>query len=98
MKAIKVNSENEILCPVCGGNFLHHSSVNVFTRDSEDGPGTSALSTHEGISITRKDDKEIYGRRDAIQIEFWCESCGENASPKRLIINQHKGNTLIQWL
>jgi formylmethanofuran dehydrogenase subunit E len=76
---------------------LHHSSVNVISRDSEDGPGISALSDENGIHVKRVDAEQIYGRRDVIEIEFWCESCGENAPKKRLRINQHKGNTLIQW-
>lgn len=95
---VEINSENEILCPDCGSNYTHHLSVNVVTRDSEDGPGTSALSTAEGVSISRVDADQIYGRRDVIEITLWCESCGENVQKKKLVINQHKGNTQIQWV
>lgn len=95
---VKINSENEILCPDCGNNYMHHTSVNVITRDSEDSSGTSALSTAEGVSVSRVAADKIYGRRDVIEIELWCESCGEGAPRKKLVINQHKGNTQIQWL
>ena len=94
---VKINSENEILCPNCGKNFMHHSSVNVINRDSEDGPGTSALSNDDGVHITRVGANEILGRRNVIEIELWCETCGENAPKKKLIINQHKGTTEIKW-
>lgn len=95
---VKINSENEILCPDCGNNYTHHTSVNVITRDCEDGPGTSALSTYEGVSVSRVEAGKIFGRRDVIEIELWCESCGEDAPKKKLVINQHKGNTQIQWV
>ncbi len=95
---LKINSKNEIVCPDCGGNFIHHSSVNVITRDSEGGPGTSALSNDDGVHIARVEANKIFGRRDVIEIELWCETCGENAPKKKLIINQHKGNKEIQWI
>lgn len=95
---IKINSDNEILCPMCGGNLMHHSSVNVITRDSEDGPGTSTRSNDDGVFITRIEANEIFGRRGEIEIELWCETCGENAPKKKLAIKQHKGNTKIQWV
>lgn len=97
MQPIKVNTENELLCPVCGSNFTHQSSVNVITRDCEDGPGTSAVCDESGVKVARVESEKIFGRRDAIEIEFWCESCGETAPTKKLIINQHKGCTQIQW-
>ncbi len=94
---VDINEENEIICPVCRGNYMHHSSVNVIIRDSEDGPGTAALSNNDGVSVKRVESNDIVGRRDVIEIELWCETCGENSPSKKLVINQHKGNTQIKW-
>ncbi|MBC8497160.1 MAG: hypothetical protein H8D37_05815 [Chloroflexi bacterium] len=95
---VKINSNGEVLCPKCGGNFLHQSSINATFRDSEDGPGTSVLSNKRGVHIERSKTDKIFGRRDVVEIDFWCESCGkENVLPP-LIIYQHKGRTHMEWL
>ena len=93
---IKINSNDELLCPDCGNNYTHHSSVNVIMRDSEDGPGTSAISSIKGVAVSRVESSQIPGRRDVIEIQLWCEQCGSD-DPKTLRIMQHKGNTEITW-
>jgi len=93
---IKINSNNELLCPDCGGNYTHHTSVNVIVRDSEDGPGTAALSTHNGVTVSRIEANKIPGRRGVIEIQLECEVCGSE-DPKVLTIMQHKGNTHVEW-
>lgn len=29
---IKTNEQGELLCPSCGGNYLHHERVTVYDR------------------------------------------------------------------
>ena len=92
---IKVAYDNVLLCPKCDGDNLHHSSVEVIVRDGEDGPGTSALSSRDGTTVSRVDASEIIGRRNAMVVSFWCEECGD--LDERLSIYQHKGCTIIDW-
>lgn len=92
---IKVERDT-LLCPVCEEEWLHQRAARVVFRDGEDGPGSLAISTREGINISRVSDSEIPGRRDAIEIDFSCEIC-EDESVKTLLIMQHKGQTVIDW-
>jgi hypothetical protein len=79
---------------MCGGINLHHESVIAIFRDTQDGPGTSVESDHDGVSVTRMADNEIPGRRDVVVITFMCEK----GCPKaRLVIAQHKGTTMFEW-
>lgn len=83
-----------LLCPACGGNYLSHGEVQVFTRDDEDSE-TGLFVAVEGLSFTA--DRDISGtpsqRRDGIVIFFSCEQC--DAAPV-MKIRQHKGQTLIE--
>lgn len=104
---------DQLLCPRCndpGG--LHHSSVRIYSRDSEDGDGLlttvhgndQAPIEHRpwkdwprfarGSSVSRVEAKGILGRRDVIEIDFWCE---QGCKPSTLILMQHKGKTLLEW-
>jgi len=38
---------------------------------------------------------DMIGRRDAISLTFECEECG--LLDAKLVIQQHKGHTLIYW-
>ena len=40
------------------------------------------------------DAPEFEGRRDAVILYVWCESCGHRGE---LIVRQHKGATEIYW-
>lgn len=93
---IKINANDELLCPDCGNNYTHQMSVNVIMRDSEDGDGTAAFCSRKGVEVSRLESSKIAGRRDVIEIQLWCEQCGED-EPKILRIMQHKGNTEVTW-
>jgi len=88
--------EDTLLCPNCGGNFLHQEAVRIMNRDSEDKDGMMVeVGTNSEVSIRRIKSADIDGRRDVLRIRFSCEGCiGE----KILRIMQHKGTTLIEWL
>lgn len=94
-----------LMCPLCGGENMHHERVQLFVRDAEDRDGmlvtvgaTGDIDgrkyTPQGMVLNRMASKEMPGRRDAIHIHFWCEQC-EGKSV--LHIAQHKGLTLVSW-
>lgn len=83
-----------LLCPSCGGNYLHHEKVEIFERieDADDG---IHISVSDGTATV---DKNLIdnpsSRRHGLIIHFTCEHCP--ATPIMTII-QHKGNTWIDF-
>lgn len=104
----KVWYHNELLCPVCNGNNLHHNAVIHYhrTEDADAVRVTSVEGDEFNSSIVpNKTSGNPSSRRDGIAIEFWCENC--HAMPEetdtefpayfRLQIQQHKGTTYFDW-
>lgn len=96
---------NTLLCPCCGGEYLHHESVKVYDRN-EDAKQTRVTMVGSTIAVATTDSERSgnpSSRRDGLSIDFWCESCSgydENKPPAktmRLHILQHKGNTYLRW-
>jgi hypothetical protein len=99
---------NELLCPVCNGNNLHHNAVVNYHR-IEDAKivrvtyveGSEFNSAHMPNETSGNPSR----RRDGVAIEFWCENChgaaeDTDAEPPayfRLQIQQHKGTTYLDW-
>ena len=104
----KVWYDNELLCPVCNGNNLHHNAVIHYHR-REDEEIVRVTSVEGGEFVSSLMPNETSGnpssRRDGIAIEFWCENCHSElngANPEysnyfRLQIQQHKGTTYLDW-
>jgi hypothetical protein len=89
---------NNIICPACDGENLHHDTVTVFDRGTEESPTTatviergSRISTITGAQAERSNPSS---RRHGITIRFWCEHC---AAVSELTVAQHKGCTLLDW-
>lgn len=87
-----------LLCPRCGGDYLHHGQVEVFARTEDAAVG---LHTTAGAGDTRVD-RDLGGnpsaRRHGVTIAFSCELCDEAAQGVlRLTIAQHKGQTFLAW-
>lgn len=104
----KVWYDNELLCPVCNGNNLHHNSVIHYHRREDE--ETVRVTYVEGAEFSSSlVPNETSGnpsrRRDGIAIEFWCENCHAMAEDTdkefpayfRLQIQQHKGTTYLDW-
>ncbi len=87
--------DGAIRCP-CGGDHLHHQTIEVFTRDGEDAPqGTVVMVRHHQASVRRDSMTDCpSGRRSGIRIRFECESCDQK---RALVLVQHKGHTLVEW-
>lgn len=96
---IKTNSKDwdDLLCPRCGGNYLHHGSVIIRNRLKEDGPVEVIAIT--GVSeVSRAAVPLAWGRRQDLTIGFACENC-DGASEENLFLHivQHKGQTFMFW-
>ena len=91
------NVDRPLLCPRCGGEYLHHECVTVFNR-SEDNEETVVTEVSAAMTITKlqasNEARNPSSRRDGLAILFWCEYC-----PFRheLTIAQHKGRTFVDW-
>jgi len=96
---ISIDSESSLLCPLCKGNLLHHKRVEVFERNAEESKSGSHVVVDlftdykPEISVTPSMRGNPSGRRGAILINFWCETCRQTSVLK---ISQHKGQTFIQ--
>lgn len=96
---VEIDCDRILICPSCGSDNLHQQRALLFGR-SEDANGTI-----ESFSFPDGDNERLAnapasmfpGRRQAVLIEFWCESC-EDAGRWMLRIMQHKGSTFVEWV
>jgi hypothetical protein len=79
------HGESNIVCPNCKSDFTHVEHVGTLIG-SDDNEATLA---YEGTSPTGT----TPGRRSAVEVVFSCESCPEHFA---LVIQQHKGNNLVE--
>lgn len=95
---VTISGDCILCCPRCGGDNLHHGSVQVFNRRQEDGPSSAVLiPIREGPRVGAPSDNPS-ARRNGLLINFFCETCGEApAEDLTLEVIQHKGNTFVRW-
>lgn len=85
-------------CPACGSGCTHIILTQVCRRDREDGQGEQIAVATEKTQVTmkiealRKDDSRFAGRRDNVNLRFYCEECHAVCA---LVLTQHKGATLL---
>lgn len=94
-----VVSDGVLLCPECGGEWLHHGALEAFVRGQEDAPTGLHAKVGDGDVLAEHAASmraNPSSRRDGLLIEFSCENCGF-AVPYVLAIVQHKGQTLVYW-
>lgn len=94
---IRIDDNNELLCPACSSNYLHHTEVRVYSREEDAPKVLQTTVTHDAAVSSIVDSWAIRNpsaRRDGLTIEFWCEMCH---SKPVLMIAQHKGNTQLGW-
>jgi len=85
----------ELICPFCGGEFLHHGIVNVYTRREEDAPVSRVSVDDDGNLSTKQigdNDSDPTERRGAVTIEFRCEQCERKF---QMEVRQNRGRTII---
>lgn len=93
-----------LCCPACAAPAdLHHMVIAIYQRGdgcfAEDCAGTETVL--QGDRLTQRwldaDAPEFVGRRNHVALSFYCEQCGDSVRHV-LIIQQHKGRTLVYWL
>ncbi len=103
-QAVRFYEHNELACPGCSGNNLHHEHVDVYSRHEDDKEGVhasvgigSAWPDCDGVGDVRVG-RDLTGnpssRRGGIRIRFRCENCQNTPV---LMIAQHKGTTYMEW-
>lgn len=92
---------NELLCPRCKSEYLHHIAVSLYTRKREDIETHAIHITLLGGDVgktqtTFEKDSQLNpsSRRGGVVIDFSCEECGLICG---LTFAQHKGCTFVQW-
>ena len=96
---IKINSLNDLSCPVCNGMYLHQGAVKHYSRRFEDSEiGMLAVVTGDTVAATADTtmQENPSRRRNGIRIEMSCETCDDLIAD--LAIYQHKGSTYISWM
>ncbi len=87
--------QSALLCPNCGGEYLHHKYVDVWSR-VEDEPSVQCVSVNGSVGDVPRtiepSDNCPSLRRGAVSVRFWCEGCDAESV---LEIIQHKGQTFI---
>lgn len=94
---ISMDDGDRMLCPKCGGNYVHIDEVFVAGRPREDGEikpvhvdSGGRVSAEERVSLPIPD----VGRRHAIALKGWCELCSAEFAVEFV---QHKGQTLLAF-
>jgi len=84
-----------LLCPHCGGSWLHHEQVETFYRPVEDAKEAKHVSiSRHAVSVKDStNERNPSRRRDGMVIWFDCETC--HAKPF-LLLWQHKGETFLE--
>lgn len=85
--------ESTLLCPACGGEYIHHSKVEIFDRTEDEQTGLH-ITAGAGLPTVDADmARNPSSRRHGLLIHFWCEYC---AAITVLSIAQHKGITYLE--
>ena len=84
-----------LLCPRCGGNYLHHEAIETFERGEDDKKGMHTVVTADHVDV--KYDSLVGNpspRRHGFKVKFYCEYCDKSLTME---LYQHKGHTWVSW-
>jgi predicted GIY-YIG superfamily endonuclease len=86
-------------CRVCGGDYTHQKSIEVFQKETESSNGFHTTATLYGTFTDFYMDNNPSEKRNGLRVYFCCESChsGQTTRPQyQVIIYQHKGQTFFE--
>lgn len=91
------NDNQTLLCPRCGGVYLHQGRVEVFDCGEERDHDLHVTVDGHGAQVDgfTRFNPSRGGQRQAVLVAFKCESC--HGRPV-LAISQDCGETGIEWL
>ncbi len=93
---VKYSVDDNLCCPYCDNDYLHHKDVVIYNRVQED--STQGLAVHVTLDSVITDDNltgNPSARRNGLVIYFECENCGNTYT---LALSQHKGTTHLHWI
>lgn len=93
-----LHDNGKLLCPLCGGSYIHLNEAVVAGRPREDGPVIHASINANGEASTDGDVNGAFeepGRRHTFRLAGYCEQCGGRFAFQ---FQQHKGETLVSVL
>lgn len=94
------NEVADLICPRCGGFYLHHFGVTMY-ECGEDDPKVTVIDTvGAAVSINSKNPiGNPSRRRHGMVIKFECEGCSSNDPDDFIELGfaQHKGATEVAW-
>ena len=90
---------NNLVCPNCGSDYLHHQAVRIYNRaeDEQNCRKTFVSNDYSQSSVVKDSIKNPSNRRDGLTIDFTCESCSGAEVVAQLCVSQHKGRTQMFW-
>lgn len=88
------NGEGTLLCPSCGGNYLHQRRVEVFERGEDSNIGLHVTVANMKMEVDNELHDNPSARRHGLKIIFSCETC--KAEPV-MTVAQHKGQTFVDF-
>lgn len=98
---ISDDGESQVLiCPACGGTYVHVDDTYVAGRPREDGPVVPVHVDERG-EVRERQGVDVplpahgAGRRHTISLVGWCEACNSRFA---LVFQQHKGQTEVSVL
>ena len=95
---IGVQDYNNLVCPNCGHDYLHHGAVRVYNRNEDASICRKTFAGHDHSRASISDNRENpSGRRDGLTIDFICEGCSGGEVVAQLCVAQHKGRTEMFW-
>ena len=89
---VEGGSDAVLLCPGCGGDYLHHDRVEVFERKEDAETGLRVVVSAETVQADSDISANPSWRRHGFVIHFFCEHCQGWSS---LSFAQHKGQTIV---
>ena len=94
--------DGELVCPLCGGRYLHQVKTSIFQRGEDETTCTRTVVEGRNTQVTAyaHNSENPSGRRQGMVIRFECEQAGDHVNPNtplELLVSQHKGNTLMVW-
>src|SRR4249919_2662032 len=94
-KIVHLNGYGQLLCPGCGGEYLHQIAYTIYERPSGEDGLTIAIDVANVDSIIHSVSRRNPSkRRQGLAILFECEHCDGFIELK---IQQHKGTTFLEW-
>jgi len=94
MQTKMLGDEGELICPVCGFNYLHQYRVEIFCRPQDAEKGHHVDVSRKKILIDDNLCDNPSKRRHGLKIYFRCEGCPAKSV---MSILQHKGSTYVAF-